>query len=564
MMSAVLVAGCGDDAGSTGGSTTDSSTGGDSSGSNNATTASSTAGSSGATQSATTEVAESGSSSTGEDVPLEPIPWVSDCLVGGSNLAVLNPDLECAAVEVPLRWSDPRGDTIVVALSRVRTTVEPRRGQFWMLDGGPGSSGLGFLSPDSAAPILAAGFDLIVPSHRGTVSPLLECVGGSSEPSCRGELEAIWGDGLLGFNTEDAAHDLGHVIARTEAELDEPTIVYGVSYGTLWAEHYVGLYPEQAEGVVFDSVLSTSSDVTQQEVFADALTRGLVDRCFDDRACAAQMRLESTEALATAVVAAFDQQDCGQGDASGWLQSSARSQLGVLSNNARARNFVPLLLAMLAECDPDLTAAVGDAFFPLLSGVGIANPPTAPDLPLARWGGGVDPSLFYSDVLFGLVLGTTIVADGAEPLVAVDSGLSTLGFGPSLSERNVVWGDLPNIAPELATPQTPVLVLGSAFDLQTPPLWAEDLAAAYGVEPIIVDDGAHGLFFSPGGFLLDGSPCLRDVVLEFALDPRDDFDTACVAELPAIDPSLSRPDLQDLAQAAFGTMDPWSLLPPPA
>ncbi|MGH1348480.1 MAG: alpha/beta fold hydrolase [Nannocystales bacterium] len=495
------------------------------------------------------------SSSTGEPEQLDPIPWSRACQVGANDLHALNPDLECAAIEVPLDWNNPESETIVVALSRLRT-AEPRQGEVWMLDGGPGGSGLGFIVPGSSETILAGGFDVVVMSHRGTISPRLDCGFGAQSPSCRDELEGVWGADLRHFNTEQAARDLGHAIARSEAEGDEHVVVYGVSYGTFWAEHYAGLYPDQADGIVFDSVLSADADVTLQEVHADERAREIVARCFADPECASNLEAEDADALVQQAVDAFNLQDCGN-DPGGWEQAQFKGLLGVLTNAARARNYVPLVLAMLAECDPVLTEAVESAYFSLLSGAGIAS--SADPLPLASWG--IDPSLFSSAEVFGVVLGTSVMEDGAVPIASVEGGAASIGFGDNLVANAEVWNDLPDNLVTLEVPTTPVLILSSSFDIQTPPLWAESLGSRYGVVPTIVEDGAHSLRSGVGGRLLDGAPCVSTAIVDFATTPSSDFTAECFEQLPALDPSLSRPDLQAMSLAAFGTADPWSLLP---
>ena len=69
--------------------------------------------------------------------------------------------------------------------------------------------------------------------------------------------------------------DVGELINLFKRNgIHDSAFVYGVSYGTYWAERYMQLFPRQAKGVILDSVVAqTGSDIHPRTSFA-RLTEG--------------------------------------------------------------------------------------------------------------------------------------------------------------------------------------------------------------------------------------------------------------------------------------------------
>lgn len=483
---------------------------------------------------------------------------------------MLNPDIECTAIDVPLDWDDPRGAQVQVVALRIRTDAARRRGTVWLLDGGPGGSGVGFLGdPGLVGGYTSAGWDVIVPPHRGTVSPRLRCTSASPQ-LCREELEDTWGDTLAEFNTLNAAQDLGALIERAQVDDTGSTVVYGVSYGSFWAHYYLGVHPTQADAVILDSVLRAGVDVVQQLILDHERAEDLLDRCVDDPACGETLPHLSGSAFAAALVDRWDTQDCGDADNGLWHQSSFPFRFADLVNSPVTRNYLPLLVALLAECDPQKTAIASAAIGPIFSGSQVSSP-SGPNRRVG-WGPtteappfGLPPDLFYVDEVFSIVAATSIIADGVDAQGVLDGStqnLVALGIGNALATTQNVYGDLPNDGFDANfAAQTPTLILNARYDLQTPLAWAEQAGELLGVDVQVFDDGAHGVAFrGTGGKLPDGSPCATQMILDFAAEPDGDLDTTCLGELQTIDVSLQREDLRAISLQAFGTDDPWSLV----
>jgi hypothetical protein len=237
------------------------------------------------------------------------------------------------------------------------------------------------------------------------------------------------------------------------------------------------------------------------------------------------------------------------------------------------RNYVPLLGALLARCDPALTQIAVDGIDALwaasfadqrpIDALPLGWPPAAPVRELF----GIPFELYSSQPLQGIVMGTTMLLPGSDPDAAALAAMrhfATLGFGDWAANTNAAWGDLPDVEfdREFVT-DLPLLILNARYDLQTVLPWAEQVAS-HQMQPLHeFADGQHALAFTgTGGKFPDGSPCARGLVLDFAADPQATVPADCVGELPQIDPNLVREDLQSISLEAFGTADPWSLLPP--
>ena len=519
------------------------------------------------TSSSTTSGADEESSGSTGDPPVPALEWTEQCTGGGADFGDQHPRLQCTSIEVPLNWDDPEGESIVVAAFRVPTEASERVGALWHLDGGPGGSGLGFfLESDRVAAVNAAGLDFVAPAHRGTISPRLSCGGVVESTGCRESLDAEWGEGLQHFNTVQAAHDVAELLHRDDPEGEAHAVVYGVSYGSYWAQFLLGAHPDAADAVILDSVLAADADVTQQEALVHSRAVDLLQRCVDDPVCGPRVGHASGEAFAQAVIDAVNDGDCGVQDLGTWVGSNYHSRLGTLLNTKYARNYLPLLASMLERCLPDdseLAFHVADA---LVNAAFADAPPPAPGIDHAtrardqarRYG--VPFEFYFSPVTLAVVVATTLVPDGVDVELG-DDVLTTIGIPSLLAATMPFYADLPNVAfdPDFS-PEVPVLILAAEYDLQTPLAWADGVAERFGEDVVVFPDGQHSLVaVGTGGKDLEGNACALPITLQFALAPREALDLDCVQTLPDIDVNLERPDLQSMSLTVFGTADPWSL-----
>ncbi|MEV7186588.1 alpha/beta hydrolase [Kitasatospora sp. NPDC093102] len=182
---------------------------------------------------------------------------------------------ECAALTVPLDYREPRGRTLSLAVSRIRS-ADPagRRGILQTNPGGPGERGLDMpvALREQMAPGTAAAYDLVGMDPRG--------VGASGGLDC-GLTRGTWlrsaGTGRAGFEQAwrmakadaDACWNkypdlLPHLTTRNTArDVDvlraalgeQRTSFFGQSYGALLGAVYAQLFPQRVDRLVLDSAL---------------------------------------------------------------------------------------------------------------------------------------------------------------------------------------------------------------------------------------------------------------------------------------------------------------------
>jgi pimeloyl-ACP methyl ester carboxylesterase len=179
---------------------------------------------------------------------------------------------QCAELTVPLDYSRPRGQTITVAMSRLKAgNPAHRRGTLMINPGGPG--GPGRVTPlmiQQSQPAVAARYDLIGmdPRFVGLSTPL-NCGWpvrgvGSAGPNRRTFDETAALARNLAFRCAGQQKLLPHASTRNTARdmdairaaVGETRLSYlGVSYGSYLGAVYLQMFPERADRVVLDSAI---------------------------------------------------------------------------------------------------------------------------------------------------------------------------------------------------------------------------------------------------------------------------------------------------------------------
>lgn len=182
-------------------------------------------------------------------------------------------DSRCMTVQVPLRHAAPEGETISLFVRRVPAATDvARRGEVWLLSGGPGEAGASLYPMLSTYQRAFPGFDLVIADHRGTgrssrICPVQEApdspdgvaLAGTEWGPCIGAMYAN-PTRTMAFSITEAAQDLGLLITsqRGSGEL----LVYGVSYGTQLALRALQAAPFPLDGLILDGLVPP--EATQQ------------------------------------------------------------------------------------------------------------------------------------------------------------------------------------------------------------------------------------------------------------------------------------------------------------
>lgn len=281
----------------------------------------------------------------------------------------------CTLAQVPLDWEDPEGEQIEVLISKHEANSGNSKGQIWLLQGGPGGSGSFFVGQfDSTLAPFIEDYDLYILEHRGVGwSTHLGC---SNPPSlnyqaywqaCFDDLYEQWGEGLYDFNTTSAAKDLDYVIAKSKVLDWLPSHVYGVSYGSFWAQRFSQIAPTGAQSIILDSVFpanGTGLDLWDEN-FNKVFTQ-LSNYCDQDTLCSSKFHGETERTIRTLVERVYDREHCPD-------LAFIRDELQILATLATMRSVEQILMPAyyrLARCNGDDVVALNNVHKFVLKGMG--------------------------------------------------------------------------------------------------------------------------------------------------------------------------------------------------
>ena len=206
-------------------------------------------------------------------------------------------DADCGTLEVPLNPGDPGGETIELFVAVVEALAEqPSPDPLVVIAGGPGEAATRFYAAaEEAFSRIVRHRDIVLVDQRGTGrSAPLRCDGGRGDPFLSGnavedviDLSVECLDGLdhdpRFFTTSVAVRDLERV---RQALGYEEWSLYGVSYGTRVAQHYLRRFPDRTRRIILDSVVPPQVALGPEVALASqAALDALFDRCEADEGC---------------------------------------------------------------------------------------------------------------------------------------------------------------------------------------------------------------------------------------------------------------------------------------
>ena len=420
----------------------------------------------------------------------------------------VDPRQQCATVRVPLNYADPTGPTIPLTISRIRTAKPgQRRGDLFLIPGGPGNSGLNGPTADAArlpAAVLdeydLIGFD---PRGVGASSPvscdlppaeqdLLEWPGPNGDIAAnvaKSEATAAacaknGGPVLRTISTPTEARD----VDRTRAALGQQTISYwAVSYGTYVGAVYASLFGSHTDRVLLDSTDDPNSTMVERGWLANYAI-GVEDRFPDFAAWASEPGNPDRIAATPAEVRADFLAIAARLDTAPIPWPGANPPQ--LTGNALRENMVQSLYSNSSF--PRLAALI------LAASNGTALPsPQLPPQSVLQNNDAVGIATICDDVRFP---GT--VAEYAANVAANQAKYPLTNGMPANILPCSFWPYPPTRQPVAITPYGPsnVLLVQNLRDPATPYSGARNALADFGdrARMITVDSGGHEAYLANG------------------------------------------------------------------
>jgi len=450
---------------------------------------------------------------------------------------------DCATSQVPSDWSASKGSKIELTVVRYRNP-KGDGSQLWLLDGGPGGTGVSFMTADTIARYQDFGFDLYIPQHRGTGdSTPLECDPTLGIAACGSAVLTQFPNDLQAFNSHQAGEDLGHLIKRAGGG-SARVFVRAISYGTYWAQRYLQSFPNQAKGVVLDGLLPLGAPVWDIDPLADQAGRAVFVACQADQKCARAFSWRDPYVVAQGVLERADDpaRRCLASD--GPDRMSIERWLNFLDGGNMSQ-AVPGLVLRLDRCDAydqqDLKA-FADFVTSMTSGL---PDPQYFDVALA-W------HVMRTDLMSSIdVFPLEEKIQARAPLVF----WSGAAYAEDLDAMTTQWPvNYPPLANDLSTPKSRLLVMTGGLDMATPSPWAADFAsrnkatiARFPYAGHVVDDSLS-MPFATGDI-----DCSLRIQRAFYNHPDRAIDTSCTLAKQTLDVAGRTSNSDLLAQALYAS-----------
>ena len=435
---------------------------------------------------------------------------------------------ECATITAPLDWDDATLGTIDLALERHAATGTDRKGSLLLNPGGPGQSGISFLSSAVSGifgPEVLADYDIVAFDPRGTgASTAVRCGGGSSldafltadvEIASQADLDAArarvaevgaacldaTGPLLAHVDTVSAAKDLDLMRALLG---DEKLNYLGYSYGTFLGATYAGLFPDKVGRFVLDGALDPSMTndelaLQQGEGFEKAM-RAYVADCQAARGCPLTGTVDDGMAQIRQLVDRAKARPLDAGD--GHTVNGSLAFYGIIVTLYDDGSW-PYLTTALTEAITQNTAST----LLQLANIYLDRTPDGSYTSNAMMAFTAINCLDYPvvsrsyDELLGFAEQVTAVAPTFGDQFALTAGCEAW---PETSARTP--------APIHATGAGPILVVGTTGDPATPYAWAQALAAQLDSGHLLTWEGEGHTAYGRGG------ACVSDAVEAYLLD----------------------------------------------
>lgn len=446
-------------------------------------------------------------------------------------------DVNCGFLSVPLNYDNPQGEKIRLAVAIITSTsAAPAADPLIMAQGGPGGSTIDtFLKQFSISDRLRADRDVILLEQRGTLysTPSLMCqeiqqmtvemlekdvtqeeaadLSLQATQECRERLVAS-GVNLSAFDSLENAKDIESL--RLAFGYDKINL-YGVSYGTLLALHYMNLFPQNLRSVILDGVLPPQINfLLQTTSTVDESLKKLFAACQADPDC--QQAYPHLEEVFFSLVDQFNQTPATfpMTDTESGITYQAvfdgDSFLNSIAQMLYATSIIPALPRVIYD------AQSGE--FGFLSRI-------------------MSLVLFDRTLAYGMYYSVLCAEDsdfsaaqqaleGVHPAV-----VEAMQRGPQDFLDTCQMWNVENLDSSVDLPVSsdiPALLLSGEFDPVTPSKYALETAQTLENSTLVTfPNGGHGQAFE--------GECQDQIILDFLESPQVSPDISCVEQIDGVD-----------------------------
>jgi len=449
------------------------------------------------------------------------------------SLAEFPVTLECGEVAVPLYHEDPARGTIQLAVFRLRATGnDPAAEPLVMLQGGPGGSvkTLVMVAASGTLQDLLDDRDLVFIEQRGNLysQPALVCPAYTRiyiealqntdlDALAAAEREAIdvcvaefnaAGVDLAAFDSYENARDVPLVVLDGLGY--SAYNLYGVSYGSLLAQHVMEVAPRGLRSVILDAVAPRGIDPDEQSInYGWRALSLLLQACEADEACSGEYPNLQTELLNLIERLNETPVDITI------IDPSTGEELTVKLNGSRLA--VALFNSLydtgsLRRVPSEIFASASDDNF--------------------GWVAETLSALLDPSFSVGMQLAVNCAErDASASLQIVDPDVPAV-FAQALQQEQADLAavcrliDVPLLPDEARTPadvSIPTLLMSGEFDPITPPDYGEIVAQELpNATHIVLPGVAHGALYES---------CPQSIARAFLQDPNAELDTSCLQEM---------------------------------
>lgn len=492
----------------------------------------------------------------------EPSPCPS--LLISSAMAGDRSRLQCGFVTVPERHAHPEGRTIKLAVAILRSRRDrPQPDPLVMAQGGPGGSTLMLLEPWWQALTSTPGLrdrDVVLIEQRGTqfskpylfcqevyavdreISPKLPTLTEAAiDRSTRDAYQACYerlsrqGVDLSAYNSLENADDLPLVMSSLGYGRFN---FYGVSYGTMLAQHLMRRHPDRLRSVILDAVVPLETNyITESLSSHNRAIRQLFEQCRRSPVC--RREYPNLPQLFQSVVAKLEREPLmtegfdaiayvdAQIKASQVLQSDLFS---VLDANISGEFWRPVAIDGDGLVDLTISALYDSSLIPKL-------PEWFREMDRGDWSSLNELASDWFSPIADAMQQSVLCAEEANidrqslrpPVDLLPELRSLINDPQEFLNSCQVWSvpKLPSLVNEPITSPIPTLLLSGNLDPVTPPPFgqrvADHLPRAY---HYVFPGLGHGAFAS--------SDCANGVVRDFLHDPQRPPNGRCVQQVQLI------------------------------